>query len=432
MISSTTNAPGSRSKSRVGLALAALAIAGFVLGTSSDTLAQQPVQQGTPQQMQDPGAMSLMEQPQASNLPDQWQDDLEEAKTLAREEDKHVLAMFSAAWSAPCQALMSDVFPSPQVTSELEDWVPVLLDADQQSELLTEHQVQSLPTFVVLDADGEERGRFVGGAPTPESFLMRLEAAVDYEDKLAAAEDAVSENPRDAKALHRLGDLQIAGATDDNSFMKAVETYKKALIADPADQGNIEPSLASVLNQSVEKEKEITAVSEEIKQKPEDPTLYKKRADLRTEDPLAQDPSTAIADYRQAASLDPENETGAAGDLAFFEAQASLQNGQGDPTQVSTQLQEFETEFSNHERVPESMILRAYIGLQTGQIEQATTVLQSVVTEHPTHEAAEAAGQLLSQIAASMQQQQQQQMQQQQQQGAPQQNSPPPAAPRMQ
>src|SRR5690606_38406570 len=181
------------------------------------------------------------------------------------------------------------------------------------------YEIEGFPTFIAMNAEGEEQGRFVGGAGSAQAFLVRLDTSMNYDEKLADAERAVSENPDDAKALHRLGDLKMANVEDNETFMEAVEVYKKAIAANPDDTGNVEPELAEALKKSVANDRQIAAISRQIESSPDDAALYKERGDLKSDDPLALSAADAIGDYRKATELDPENETGAAGELKFLE-----------------------------------------------------------------------------------------------------------------
>ncbi len=343
------------------------------------------------------------------DLPAQWTTDFAAAKAKAAETGKPILAVFSAEWCAPCQMMVKDVYPTEQVINALNEFVPVYIDGDYHRDLTAQYEIEAFPTYIVMTAAGEVRGRFVGGAGSPESFLVRLDSSIDFDKKLAAAEAAVSESPNNAKALHRLGDLKMSAVDDNESFMDAVAVYKRALTANPEETGNIEPELAKALKESVAIDAKIAAVTKEIEAAPGDAVLYKKRGDLKTEDPLSNDSKAAIVDYRKATELDPENKTGAAGELKFHEIREGLTSGQLSPVLAATQLEEFEQANPGSRSLADSLILRAYINLQTGKFDEGATILASLIAKYPDHEAAESARELLAQVQMMQAQQAQQQ-----------------------
>jgi len=394
---------GTWSRIRRG-AIVAACMTGILFFFMRDSVAHKIVQTDTGT----PGAESggelipmpgqVPDQMQGSKLPEQWMTDFNAAKAKARETEKPLLAVFSAEWCGPCQMMVRNIYPTQPVINALNDWVPVYIDGDDHPDIVAQHRVQGFPTFVIFSPEGEEKGRFVGGAGTPQAFLARLETAVDYEEKLAAARSAVEENPDNAAALHRLGDLKMAAVDDSESFMEAADVYKRALAADPDNLGNIEPELAAMLIKSVKSEQQVAAVTEQIEQSPDNAKLYKKRGDLHADNPLLEDSTRAIADYRKAVELDPDNETGAAGELTFHQIRNSLSDPQGDPTAAANDLAQFEQDNPDSPRVPDSIILRAFINLQTGRMEQGAEALELLVEKFPEHDAAGSARELLAEI----------------------------------
>lgn len=109
------------------------------------------------------------------SAPDGWQTDLTSAKALAKKDDKPMLVVFSASWCPPCQALKKKVYPQASVKKALEAWVPVYVDADANEDLAKKHNIEGLPTLLILDASGKELSRQVGCNPTSTFFLKFLE-----------------------------------------------------------------------------------------------------------------------------------------------------------------------------------------------------------------------------------------------------------------
>lgn len=88
-----------------------------------------------------------------------WSDDLPAALKEAQKSGKPVLVDVGATWCGACQKLDGS-FRDAGVLSVLNaNFVAVRLDADRDAEWVQRHNVTSLPTMLVLSADGRELAR---------------------------------------------------------------------------------------------------------------------------------------------------------------------------------------------------------------------------------------------------------------------------------
>ena len=67
---------------------------------------------------------------------------------------------FTASWCGPCQR-MKPIFYS-LADDFKEEYNFISIDIDENPELANKYQVQAVPTFVFLDADGNEGNRITG------------------------------------------------------------------------------------------------------------------------------------------------------------------------------------------------------------------------------------------------------------------------------
>jgi thiol-disulfide isomerase/thioredoxin len=106
-----------------------------------------------------------------------WASTLDEAKARSAESGQPVLAVFSASWCPPCKSMKANVYPRAEVVAELDSsWEPVYIDIDRDKQLASQYRIRGVPSYVLMDADGQEFDRFSGGYPDANSWLDRLNA----------------------------------------------------------------------------------------------------------------------------------------------------------------------------------------------------------------------------------------------------------------
>ena len=117
-----------------------------------------------------------------------WIENFDEAQKLALSQKKHVLVDFTGSdWCGYCIRLDRDVFAKPDF-KEFGEKNLILLEVDfpkgkpQPPELVKQNEslgrkfrVEGYPTLVLLNPEGKEVKRWVGGG---ETFFAELKAAV--------------------------------------------------------------------------------------------------------------------------------------------------------------------------------------------------------------------------------------------------------------
>ena len=103
-----------------------------------------------------------------------WQHDLEAAKIAAKESGRLVLIHFWTPSCGPCMALDKNVFNQPGVASAIEtQYVPVKMNADENSATAQWYGITRVPTDVVATPDGQVVAKMVS-PPTSAAYVAEL------------------------------------------------------------------------------------------------------------------------------------------------------------------------------------------------------------------------------------------------------------------
>lgn len=91
----------------------------------------------------------------------------------AKHQHKNVLMMYSAAWCPECNYMKDVVFKNQEVSDYLQSHFIVLNLDTQKDPLPKGFDYIGIPTFFLLDNNGTEKSRIIGGSKAAK-FLKRL------------------------------------------------------------------------------------------------------------------------------------------------------------------------------------------------------------------------------------------------------------------
>lgn len=120
-----------------------------------------------------------------------WETSYKAAVEEARKSGKSVYVHVSAAWCGACQSMKAQAFAAPEVRKLLaEGFVPCLLDADAQPELVARFQVEAYPTGIVVSPELIVRKRITGAksASDLQKILVGLPRSAPVEQPMSMAD----------------------------------------------------------------------------------------------------------------------------------------------------------------------------------------------------------------------------------------------------
>ncbi len=92
-----------------------------------------------------------------------WHGNLQQAAQQATAQHKPLLVMVKARWCGPCHNMLKQTFPNPALAARISSqFVPVLIDADEQASVAQAFGVTAMPTVLVMSPERKVMGRFTG------------------------------------------------------------------------------------------------------------------------------------------------------------------------------------------------------------------------------------------------------------------------------
>jgi thiol-disulfide isomerase/thioredoxin len=115
------------------------------------------------------GLLTIITISPADAGPIAWHKDLQAAMRESARQQKPVLVSVGARWCGPCRRMHSETFPNAAFAAQVNSqFIPVLLDADEQAAVVQKLGVDSFPTVLVISPENKIVGRFTGFQTAPQ------------------------------------------------------------------------------------------------------------------------------------------------------------------------------------------------------------------------------------------------------------------------
>ncbi len=121
-----------------------------------------------------------------------------QAVAKAKKENKMLFMDCYTSWCVPCAKMAKEIFPLKECGEYFNPkFVNIQVDMQKGEgiELMKKYQVQSFPTFIIFDGNGNEINRITGGSPDVDDFLKRVEEAQKPDNSVPMMTKKFFENP---------------------------------------------------------------------------------------------------------------------------------------------------------------------------------------------------------------------------------------------
>ena len=152
------------------------------------------------------------------------------ATAVAEERGIPILVDFYATWCAPCKVFDADLESTASLGEALQGVAFTTLDAEREDsglDLAEKYDVHVFPSFLLLDAEGEEIDRWAGYS-TAEDFIATLKDAYEDLDTVARKKDRFESEPTARLAL------RLARVSESRGeYGRVVSLLEQAATLDP-------------------------------------------------------------------------------------------------------------------------------------------------------------------------------------------------------
>lgn len=112
----------------------------------------------------------------------QYGEGMQEAKS----QEKPIFIDFWAGWCGPCQKMEEEVYPDEDLIQKSSEFINIKVNVDQNNDLANQYGIESIPTLMFLNSEGEVLIREIG--------FMSSSELIDTMDQILNSAPPADEN----------------------------------------------------------------------------------------------------------------------------------------------------------------------------------------------------------------------------------------------
>jgi thioredoxin-related protein len=152
-----------------------------------------------------------------------WAKGFDSARAMASKSNKLIMVDFWTTWCGYCKQMDATTMKDKKVIEKSRLLVPVKVNAEAEgTPLARRYQVNSFPTFLFIDSNGNEFGR-AAGAMAPEQFMAAISDMNARFKDFQSATARVKRNPKDGEAQALLASVNAARGSADQADAQAAK-----------------------------------------------------------------------------------------------------------------------------------------------------------------------------------------------------------------
>ncbi|MFW6176351.1 MAG: thioredoxin family protein [Thermoplasmatota archaeon] len=109
-----------------------------------------------------------------------------EGMQKAKSQEKPIFIDFWARWCGPCQKMEEEVYPDEDLIQKSSEFINIKVNVDQNNDLAKQYNIESIPTLIFLNSEGEVLIR--------EIAFMSSSELIDTMDQILNSDPPADEN----------------------------------------------------------------------------------------------------------------------------------------------------------------------------------------------------------------------------------------------
>ncbi|EKJ88112.1 thioredoxin [Leptospira meyeri] len=156
-----------------------------------------------------------------------WGSSIQKGFETAKQDKKFIIVDVFADWCTYCLVLEKEIFPDPEVSKVLDQFVRVRLDGEEFPNLRKKYNIEGYPTILFIDGDGNYVTK-ISGLATKEDILSVSKRILQEPSLESFLKTELRKNQSSPDIHFRLGLLYFQNKEFEKAELQFTETIQKS------------------------------------------------------------------------------------------------------------------------------------------------------------------------------------------------------------